>query len=90
LGFQDIKSVDWSDNVAPFWGEVYKSATSWTGVQGLLSNRSWETIKGALVVPMMQRGYEMGLIKFVVITGTKAGLGRNVLDIENSKDVSKN
>ena len=41
---QDIKTADWSDEVAPFWGAVIKSAMSGKGLQGLFK-AGWSTIK---------------------------------------------
>jgi len=67
-GLTDIRSEDWSPDVAPFWGEVIKSALTPRGVVGLL-RAGWGTIKGALAMPLMARGFKKGLIKFVVITG---------------------
>jgi hypothetical protein len=72
FGFEEVKADDWSDNVSPFWGEVLSSALTFEGLKGL-SGAGWGTVKGALVVPLMQRGYEMGAIKFVIIAGTKPG-----------------
>ena len=34
-GLQGIKTEDWSEEVAPFWGAVIKSALSTQGVMGL-------------------------------------------------------
>ena len=67
-GLTEIRSEDWSPDVAPFWGEVIKSALTPRGVVGLL-RAGWGTIKGALAMPLMARGFKRGLIKFVVITG---------------------
>jgi len=50
--------------------QVIKSALTPQGVSGLLST-GWDTIKGAIVMPLMQRGFTMGTVKFVIITGTK-------------------
>eukprot|EP01025_Chloroclados_australasicus_P062199 TRINITY_DN8168_c1_g1_i1.p1 TRINITY_DN8168_c1_g1~~TRINITY_DN8168_c1_g1_i1.p1 ORF type:complete len:336 (-),score=45.37 TRINITY_DN8168_c1_g1_i1:96-1103(-) len=69
-GYTNIKFADWSDNVAPFWGEVLSAALTPKGVSGLLG-AGWETLKGAIVIPLMQRGFELGVIKFVIITGNK-------------------
>ena len=69
-GLGDVRTVDWSNEVAPFWGEVIKSAVSVRGVVGLLRS-GWTTIKGALVMPLMAQGFKMGLIKFALITGVK-------------------
>ena len=68
LGYEDVKSADWSENIAPFWKEVWSSALSLEGLKGLATT-GWDTLKGALVVPLMQRGYDMGVIKFVIISG---------------------
>ena len=69
-GMTDVRTADWSNEVAPFWGEVIKSALSVKGVVGLLG-AGWTTIKGALVMPLMAQGLKMGLIKFALITGVK-------------------
>lgn len=50
LACADIKTADWSEEVAPFWGEVIKSAFTAEGIGGLL-RAGWTTIKGALVRP---------------------------------------
>lgn len=70
VGATHVKSVDWSDNVAPFWDHVIRSALTPAGLAGVLG-AGWGTLKGALVMPLMKKGYEMGLIKFVAITGQK-------------------
>lgn len=67
-GLTGIKVEDWSPDVAPFWGEVIKTALTPRGVVGLL-RAGWGTIKGAFAMPLMARGFKRGLIKFVVITG---------------------
>ena len=41
---QDIKVADWSQEVAPFWGAVIKSALSTQGFSGLFK-AGWTTIK---------------------------------------------
>ena len=41
---QDIKTADWSQEVAPFWGAVIKSALSTEGFSGLFK-AGWTTIK---------------------------------------------
>ncbi|KAG9153293.1 hypothetical protein Leryth_025079 [Lithospermum erythrorhizon] len=70
LSLQDIKTADWTDNVAPFWPAVIKLALSWKGMTSLL-RCGWKTIKGALVMPLMIEGYKKGLIKFAIITARK-------------------
>ena len=65
-----MRTADWSEEVAPFWGEVIRSALTAQGVAGLLQ-AGWATIKGALVMPLMAQGFNLGLVKFVLITGRK-------------------
>ncbi|KAG0457603.1 hypothetical protein HPP92_022462 [Vanilla planifolia] len=66
----DIKMEDWSENVAPFWGAVIRSAFTWRGITSLLRT-GWKSIKGALVMPLMVSGYNKGLIKFAIISCRK-------------------
>ncbi|KAK1619107.1 hypothetical protein QYE76_024624 [Lolium multiflorum] len=70
LSLEDIKTADWSENVAPFWPAVIQSALTWKGFTSLLTS-GWKTIKGALVMPLMIQGYKKGLIKFTIITCRK-------------------
>eukprot|EP00884_Botryococcus_braunii_P011260 jgi/Botrbrau1/20134/Bobra.0173s0036.1 len=69
-GLVDIKTADWSEEVAPFWGAVIRSALSVRGFLGLL-RAGWTTIKGALVMPLMATGFKRGVIKFNLITARK-------------------
>lgn len=69
-GFKNIRTADWSDAVAPFWKTVIRSAFTWQGMTGLLKSGT-ETIKGAWAMQYMQRGYQMGLIKFGVLRGER-------------------
>ncbi|KAE8679027.1 Tocopherol O-methyltransferase [Hibiscus syriacus] len=68
--FQDIKTDDWSEHVAPFWPAVIRSALTWKGFTSLLRS-GLKTIKGALVMPLMIEGYQKGVIKFAIITCRK-------------------
>ncbi|KAL4378691.1 hypothetical protein GQ457_02G028550 [Hibiscus cannabinus] len=70
LSLQDIKAADWSENVAPFWPAVIRSAFTWKGFISLLRS-GLKTIKGALVMPLMIQGYQKGVIKFAIITCRK-------------------
>ena len=56
--------------MSPFWGAVIQTALSGAGLKGLLK-AGWSTIKGALVMPLMAEGFNIGLIKFVLISGKK-------------------
>ncbi|KAF3432634.1 hypothetical protein FNV43_RR23736 [Rhamnella rubrinervis] len=70
LSLQDVKAADWSQNVAPFWPAVIRSALTWKGLTSLLRS-GMKTIKGALAMPLMIQGYKKNLIKFAVITCRK-------------------
>lgn len=70
LSLQDIKTADWSENVAPFWPAVIRSALTWNGLTSLLCS-GWKTIRGAFAMPQMINGYNKGLIKFTILTCRK-------------------
>jgi tocopherol O-methyltransferase len=63
LGLAEAKRADWSLEVAPFWRAVIDTVFSWRGFTGLLRS-GLGTIKGALVMPLMQAGLRSNLIKF--------------------------
>ncbi|XP_078438165.1 gamma-tocopherol methyltransferase [Wolffia australiana] len=67
LSLQDIRTADWSENVAPFWPAVIRTALTWRGFFSLLGS-GWNTIRGALVMPLMIQGFRKNIIKFAVIT----------------------
>lgn len=67
---QDIKCADWSENVAPFWPAVIRTALTWKGLVSLLRS-GMKSIKGALTMPLMIEGYKKGVIKFGIITCQK-------------------
>lgn len=69
-GFQNIKTNDWSQAVAPFWEIVIDSAFTPDAIIGLI-NSGWKTIEGALSLGLMSRGYRRGLIRFGVLQGSK-------------------
>lgn len=69
-GFAGVQTQDWSDQVAPFWKAVIRSALSLKSIQGLLQ-AGWPTIKGAWAMRYMTSGYRKGLIKFGVLQGRK-------------------
>ncbi|MCU0523869.1 MAG: methyltransferase domain-containing protein [Elainella sp. Prado103] len=72
VGWQNLRSTDWSDAVAPFWNVVIDSALTPTAIIGLLRS-GWSTIQAALSLGLMSRGYQRGLVKFGVLSGTKPG-----------------
>ena len=70
LPLQNIRTADWSQAVAPFWNVVIDSAFTPKAFFGLL-RAGWKTIQGAMSLGLMRRGYESGLIKFGLLTGSK-------------------
>ena len=66
----NVKVADWSLEVRPFWRAVTSVATSWRGIVGLLKAGP-ATLRGGLVMPLMQKGLRDGTIKFNLITATK-------------------
>ncbi|MBE9214624.1 methyltransferase domain-containing protein [Plectonema cf. radiosum LEGE 06105] len=70
LPLQNIRTADWSQAVAPFWNIVIDSAFTPQAFFGLL-RAGWKTIQGAMSLGLMSRGYERGLIKFGLLTGSK-------------------
>lgn len=69
-GFRDIHADDWSMAVAPFWDVVIDSAITPQSIIGLL-NSGWQTMEGALSLPLMSKGFAKGLIRFGLIYASK-------------------
>ncbi|MBE9126398.1 methyltransferase domain-containing protein [Coleofasciculus sp. LEGE 07081] len=70
LSFQNIRTADWSDAVAPFWDIVMDSAFEPKAIFGLLQS-GWGTIQAALSLGLMSRGYRRGLIRFGLLCAEK-------------------
>ncbi|KAE8699272.1 Tocopherol O-methyltransferase [Hibiscus syriacus] len=70
LSLLDVKAADWSEHVVPFWPVVIRSAFTWKGFVSLLRS-GLNTIKGALVMPLMIQAYQKSVIKFAIITCRK-------------------
>ena len=70
LGFEDIRTDDWSAAVAPFWGEVIKSALQPSNLFGLLKSGA-SGVKGAWAMQYMRGGFKSGLIEYAVLTARK-------------------
>jgi tocopherol O-methyltransferase len=70
IGFQNIKTIDWSEAVAPFWDVVIDSALTPEAVFGVLRS-GLSTINATLSLRQMSRGYADGLVKFGVLVATK-------------------
>ena len=73
LGLEDIRKDDWSNEVAPFWTAVLKTAVTPNGIRGLL-NSGAKTMRGAAVMPLMRLGFASGTIKFNLMTAVKPGV----------------
>ena len=69
-GAENVKREDWSYVIAPFWKAVIKSSLNLKSVVGLLRS-GFSTQRGAYAMFLMLRGFNMGLIKFGMITCTK-------------------
>ena len=69
-GLTGIKRDDWTDDIALFWPAVIRSAFRPRALLGLLRS-GLSTIRGALVMPLMVRGYKKGLIVFGLVTAKK-------------------
>jgi tocopherol O-methyltransferase len=70
IGFHQIRTADWSTAVAPFWQLVIDSALTPMALWGLLRS-GWGTIRAALSLGLMSRGYERGLIRYGLLCATK-------------------
>lgn len=70
LGLEDIRQADWTEFVAPFWPAVIKSALVPRNFVSMIRSGK-KTIRGAIASFYMLRGFQKGLVKFVLITGRK-------------------
>lgn len=70
VGFQNLRTEDWSTAVAPFWDVVIDSAFTPAALVGLVQ-AGWTTVRAALSLGLMQRGYQSGLVRFGLLTGTR-------------------
>ncbi len=69
-GFREIRTADWSEQVAPFWLAVWDAVRSPSAIWDIF-RYGWHTINGALAVRLMIRGYACGLLKFGLLTAKK-------------------
>ena len=69
-GMEQLQREDWSEEVSPFWLEVIKTALQPEGMLGLLQAGP-QTARGAAVMPLMSLGYQLGLIKFGLVSAVK-------------------
>ncbi|CAK0793838.1 unnamed protein product [Prorocentrum cordatum] len=79
LGMVGVRTTDWTEQIKPFWMAVILTALQprgwWAMARGGL-----ETLRGALVMPLMDRGYRTGTIKFGLLTGQKPSLPAGAAD----------
>jgi tocopherol O-methyltransferase len=69
-GLRKIERADWTDEISSFWPAVIGTALRPSGLLGL-ARAGVTTARGALVMPLMIRGYKTGLIKFGLVTAEK-------------------
>ncbi len=72
MNFQQIRTADWSDAVAPFWDDVITSALSLSVIPKILT-AGWQTLQGAFALQYMSAGYRQGLIRYGLLRATKQG-----------------
>lgn len=70
IGFKNIETADWTEEVAPFWKAVIKSAFSWKSVVGLVKAGP-PALRGAWTMRYMTEGYQRGLLKFALLKADK-------------------
>ena len=70
LPLKDIRIDDWSERVAPFWDIVIDSAKDLSVLPKLLGS-GWGTVRAALALPLMSRGYASGLVRFGLLAAVK-------------------
>ncbi|MGB8701319.1 MAG: methyltransferase domain-containing protein, partial [Thermosynechococcaceae cyanobacterium] len=70
LHFQQVRTADWSDAVAPFWDDVITSALNPATLVKILG-AGWPTLQGAFALRLMSKGYRQGLIRYGLLRATK-------------------
>jgi tocopherol O-methyltransferase len=70
LHFQNIRTVDWSKQVAPFWDVVITSFLTPRNFIAVLRS-GLVTLTAAMSLRLMGRGFASGLVRFGVLTATK-------------------
>lgn len=70
LSFNNIRTADWSNAVAPFWQIVIDSALSPKAIWGLFT-AGWTTVQAALSLRLMADGYRRGLVRYGLLYANK-------------------
>ncbi len=81
LPLLNLQVADWSTSVAPFWEDVVKSALNPQVLWGIIT-AGWKTIEGAIAIPLMMEGYQMGLIRYGLLSGIKKSSETDDLQVQ--------
>ena len=69
-----MRRADWTPEIASFWPAVIKSSLTLRGLFGL-ARSGFTTIRGAVAMLLMVKGYREGLIVFGLITAEAPKIG---------------
>jgi tocopherol O-methyltransferase len=70
IGFSDLHSADWSQQVEFFWQDVVRSALDAKVIAGIFQAGT-ETIRGTAAIALMTTGFDRGLIRYGILRGSK-------------------
>ncbi|MFK8185909.1 MAG: methyltransferase domain-containing protein [Phormidesmis sp.] len=70
IGFRNLVSADWSQQVEFFWQDVVQSAMDPKVIAGIFQAGT-ETIRGTAAIALMTTGFSRGLIRYGLLKGTK-------------------
>lgn len=70
VGFEEVRTDDWSRAVEPFWGAVIKSGLDPRNWPGLVK-AGIGTVRGAWAMRYMKRGFALGAVRYGVLGGVK-------------------
>ncbi len=71
VGFTDLAAADWSAQVEFFWQDVVQSALNLEAIAGILQSGT-ETMRGTAAIALMTTGFNRGLIRYGLLSGSKA------------------
>jgi tocopherol O-methyltransferase len=71
VGFQQVCSLDWSQEVEKFWDLVIDSSLN-VAILGRILQSGGIVVQGALAMRLMRQGYRRGIVRYGVLTGAKA------------------
>ncbi len=70
VGFRDLTTADWSQQVEFFWQDVVRSALDPKVIAGIFQAGS-KTVRGTAAIALMTTGFERGLIRYGLLRGSK-------------------